>query len=93
MFPTLPSGRVDYASHLHPNVTIWGDGDKKTALIDLRDLGRYVAKIVTDERTLNKYVFCYGQLLSQEEVFRKLEELSGEVIERKYVSGATFLLN
>jgi hypothetical protein len=57
----------------------------KTALTDLRDIGPYVAKIIMDVRTVNKYVFCYGELLSQEELFAKMEELSGENIERKYV--------
>jgi hypothetical protein len=84
-FPTLPSGRVDYASLIIPNVTIFGDANMKTAVTDLRDIGPYVAKIVTDDRTANKYVFCYGEQLSQEEAFSKLEELSGEKIERQYV--------
>lgn len=69
-----------------PNVTIVGNADMKTALTDLRDVGPYVAKIITDDRTANKYVFCYGELLSQEEVFAKLEEISREKIERQYVS-------
>lgn len=56
-----------------------------TALTDLRDIGSYVAKIIIDDRTVNQYVFCYGELLSQEEVFAKMEKLSGEKIERKYV--------
>jgi hypothetical protein len=84
-FPTIPSGRVDYASLLVPNVTILGDGKMKTALTDLRDIGPYVATVITDDRTLNKYVFCYGELLSQEEVFVKMEELSGEEIKTQYV--------
>jgi uncharacterized protein YbjT (DUF2867 family) len=76
---------VDYASLLIPNVTILGDGNMKTALTDLRDIGPYVARIIIDDRTVNKYVFCYGQLLSQKDVFARLEELSGEKIERQYV--------
>ena len=84
-FPTLLSGRVDYASLVVPNVTISGDGNLKTALTDLRDIGPYVATIITDSRTVNKYVFCYGDLLSQEEIFAMLESLSGEPIERQYV--------
>lgn len=66
-------------------MTILGDGNIKTTLTDLRDIGPYVAKIITDDRTVNKYVFCYGELLSQEEIFAKMEELSGEKIERQYV--------
>jgi hypothetical protein len=37
----------------------------------LRDVGPYVAKIVMDDRTMNKYVFCYGELLSQEEILER----------------------
>jgi hypothetical protein len=91
-FPTLPSGRVDYASLLFPNTTIFGDPNMKTAFTDLHDIGPYVAKIVVDDRTINKYVFCYGELLSQEDVFVKMEELSGEKIERKYVRFPTISL-
>ena len=42
-------------------------------------------KIITDDRAVNKYILCYGQLLSQKEMFAKLEELSGEKIESQYV--------
>lgn len=66
-------------------MTISGDGNIKTALTDLRDIGPYVGRVISDDRTLNKYVFCYGELLSQEEVFARLEELSGETINREYV--------
>ena len=76
---------MDYASLLIPNTTIFGDKNIKTALTDLRDIGPYVAKCINDTRTLNKYVFCYGDLLSQDELFAKMEELSGETIERDYV--------
>jgi hypothetical protein len=84
-FPTLPSRRVDYASFLKPNVKISGDRNMKTAITDFRDIGPYVAKIITDDRTVKKFVLCYGELLSQEEIFAKMEELSEEKIERQYV--------
>jgi hypothetical protein len=34
---------------------------------------------------VKKFVLCYGELLSQEEIFAKMEELSEEKIERQYV--------
>jgi hypothetical protein len=76
---------VDYASLLVPFVTIFGDGNLKTGSTDIRDIGPYVAKIIADDRTLNKYVFCYGEVSSQEAEFAKMEELSGEKIQRRYV--------
>jgi uncharacterized protein YbjT (DUF2867 family) len=84
-FPTLPSGKVDYAMPM-PNTTIFGEDKHATAITDLRDIGRYVAKIIADERTLNQYVFCYGEVLFQKETFGILEELSGEKVEKTYVS-------
>ncbi len=53
----------------------------------MRDVGRYVARIIADERTLNKYVFAYGQVSSQNEDVALMERLSGEKIEAVRVSG------
>lgn len=55
-------------------------------MTDLRDVGRYVARIVADPRTLNKIVFAYSELATQNQVYNLLEELSGETIERHNVS-------
>jgi hypothetical protein len=83
-FPRIPSGKIDYAS-LVPNNEIVGDGNTPNALTDLRDIGRYVAKIIVDDRTLNKMVFTYNTVLSPNQVFDLLEKISGEKIERQYV--------
>ncbi|KGO57818.1 Glutathione S-transferase, N-terminal [Penicillium expansum] len=79
-FPIVPSGRVDYASAF-PNNTIHGDGTVPNILTDLRDIGRFVACIICDDRTLNKYVYTYGDVLSENEIYRIAEDLSGEKIE------------
>jgi hypothetical protein len=76
---------VNYASFLKPNVKISGDRNMKAAVTDLCDIRPYVAKIITDDRFVNKFVLCYGELLSQEEIFAKMEELSGGKNERQYV--------
>ncbi|KAF8146499.1 hypothetical protein K438DRAFT_1780877 [Mycena galopus ATCC 62051] len=85
-FPTLPSGRVNYASLFKSKTTIHNGGSVPTMLTDLRDIGRFVALIVKDARTLNKFIFTYGDLLSENEIFEIIEAMSGEKIERKYVS-------
>ncbi|KAJ7137577.1 hypothetical protein C8R43DRAFT_1019729 [Mycena crocata] len=85
-FPTVPSGRVDYASLAKPNVEIHAGGTAPTMLTDFRDIGRYVALIIKDDRTLNKSVVTYSDVLSENEIFTLMEELSGEKIERKQVS-------
>ncbi|KAJ7186664.1 isoflavone reductase family protein [Mycena filopes] len=87
-FPTLPSGRTDYAALVKPNVTIHNDGKSPTILIDLSDIGPFVARIIKDPRTLNKFVLAYGDVLSENEIFEIMERLSGEKVEREYVSRA-----
>ena len=84
-FPALPSGKIDYALSL-PVEEIYGSGEQKSALTDLRDVGRYVARIIQDERTVNKYVFCYNELHSQLDTIAILEKLSGETVPRNFVS-------
>lgn len=88
-FPALPSGKIDYAVSF-PNQYIPGDGNTPSALTDLRDVGKYVARIIKDERTLNKMVFAYYELRSQNKICDALEQLSGEKIPRRYTSAETF---
>lgn len=83
--PSLPSGKIDYVVPRGQD-TIWGDGEKKTIVTDGGDVGKLVAKIIVDERTLNKYVVCCGDVLSQHEILDIMEKASGEKIEKRYVS-------
>jgi len=39
-----------------------------TAVTDLRDIGKFVAKILLDDRTIGNYVFIWGEELSQNEI-------------------------
>lgn len=82
--PRLPSGRINYAV-IMPKDTIAGDGNQVSARTDLRDIGRYVARIIADSRTLNKYVFAYNELWSQNQIYELLERLSGEKLDRVMV--------
>lgn len=84
--PRIPSGRLDYAIlSMLTNQKIALDGNVPSALTDLRDIGRYVARIITDARALNKKVFAYSEVFTQNQVYNLVEELSGETLERKYV--------
>lgn len=67
------------------NDEIIGDGTTPSAITDLRDIGRYVARIIADPRTVNKMVFAYNTVMTPHEIYSMLEKLSGEKIERKYV--------
>ena len=64
-FPALPSGKIDYAMLRKGDTNMIGNGDVKTGITDLRDVGRYVALIINDERTLNRFVFSFSEVLSQ----------------------------
>ncbi|KAK3114883.1 hypothetical protein LTR53_006341 [Teratosphaeriaceae sp. CCFEE 6253] len=87
-FPELPSGRIDYAVGI-PGQRLPGDGNVPNAITDLRDIGRYVAKIIVDDRTLNKYVFVFNELHTPNEICDLLEKLSGEKLPRNYVDKET----
>ncbi|KAJ5975798.1 hypothetical protein N7481_009505 [Penicillium waksmanii] len=84
-YPYLPSGKLDYAQ-IFPVKDIHGDGEAPNILTDLRDIGRFVARIIRDDRTLNKYVYTSGDVLSENEIFRIAKELSGEELEPIVVS-------
>jgi hypothetical protein len=93
-YPRLPSGVVDYAM-LIKDALIYGDGNAHTLLTDKRDIGRFVARIIKDERTMNRRVFTHSDVLSQNEIWAMMEQKSGEKIERVTVSkdGAMLLQN
>ncbi|CAH0023711.1 unnamed protein product, partial [Clonostachys rhizophaga] len=88
--PKLPSGKIDYAVTFGMS-RIVEDGRQATCITDLRDIGRYVALVIVDERTINKYVFAYNELESQESIFRQLEAASGEKIPRIHTTNEEVL--
>lgn len=87
-YPRLVSGRVDYAM-TSGNDEIIGDGNMPTALTDLRDIGRYMALIINDPRTLNKKILAYNLVSTQNQIYSLMEEISEEKIDRNYVSEET----
>lgn len=59
---------------------IYGTGEVKTAVIARSDIGKFVAEIIGDERTLNRYVFCWGDEKTQNEMRETARaELGGEL--------------
>ena len=89
-WPRVPSGKLDYAV-LIPGNDVYGSGDIKTLLIDKRDIGVYVTKIIKDERTLNKRVLAHGEELSQKEIIDIVEKATGEKIKTNHVSSVAIL--
>jgi hypothetical protein len=57
-FPHLPSGKIDDFTFPKMYSKMRGDGTALNLITDLRDVGDFVARIVGDGRTLNKYVFA-----------------------------------
>ncbi|KAE9368234.1 isoflavone reductase family protein [Stipitochalara longipes BDJ] len=84
-FPPLPSGRNANVMFPGMQVPLHGDGEAPNLLIDIRDIGSFVARIIDDERALNKYVYCWGDLLNENQIYDVMEEVSGEKLERVYV--------
>jgi hypothetical protein len=63
-----------------PDYEIAGSGGVPSALTDLRDVGRFVAEIIGDDRTRNKFVLVYGEMWTQNQ-----EKVSGETVLRQHV--------
>lgn len=84
--PKVPSGRSDDAHMIYIDHRIVGDGNQKFGLIDLAYIGKYVAQIVSDPRTLNKRVFAYTEALSMNEMWDTMAKASGETPAKDYVS-------
>ncbi|KAL2831456.1 hypothetical protein BDW59DRAFT_140190 [Aspergillus cavernicola] len=75
--PAIPSGRFDYAL-VAPQNNLLDSGDVPSALTDVRDVGVYVAKIISDPQTLNKKVFAFTETRTQNEILALVEKLTSE---------------
>ncbi|KAB8255018.1 isoflavone reductase family protein [Aspergillus pseudonomiae] len=74
--PKVPSGKSDKAHVPHIDHRIVEDGNQKFALTDIADVGKYVAQIVADPRTINKHVFAYTKVLSMHEIWDNMAIVS-----------------
>ncbi|KAF4871422.1 Isoflavone reductase-like protein TP7 [Colletotrichum siamense] len=86
--PEVPSGKTDHAIALPDFLRnlVPGDGTMKTYVIDNEDVGRFVARIIVDSRTVNKRVMAAGASMSFNEMFAIAEKLTGDTVTRKHVS-------
>ncbi|KAM6517834.1 hypothetical protein FSOLCH5_006603 [Fusarium solani] len=85
--PRIPSGRLDYALPVYNSEPRLGlDGNVPSALADIGDIGRYVARIISDPRTLNKKVYVYNEVYTRNQVYDLVEKLGGESLEREYIT-------
>jgi uncharacterized protein YbjT (DUF2867 family) len=87
VLPDVPSGKLDGAYPFPDNI-IYGDGNTKTALTDKDNIGKYVVRVIADPRTLNKLVFAYEALLTQNEIWAAVEKFTNQKIATDYLSKA-----
>lgn len=84
--PIIDPAKEPYPGLAELSKTIFGTGNVKSATTDYRDIGKYVARIISDDRTLNKYVFCWGDEYTQNEIFTLAEHVVGRPIHTKTVT-------
>ena len=64
----------------------------KFALTDMLDIGKYVAQIVADPRTINRRILAYTEILSMNEIWEVMAKASGEEPPKEYVWKHTYIL-
>lgn len=84
--PKIPSGRSDHAHMKYIDHRIVEDGNQGFALTDMADVGKYVAQIIGDDRTLNRRVLAYTEVLSMNGIWGTMVTISGEEPPKDYVS-------
>lgn len=83
--PRVPSGKFDKAIFMPIN-ELYAGGMRPNMLTDARDAGAITVKMIKDERTMNKRVIAYGEVLSQNEIHKIIEDKTGETLELTQVA-------
>ncbi|EIN05616.1 NAD(P)-binding protein [Punctularia strigosozonata HHB-11173 SS5] len=79
--PFPSSVKSDFVAGL--SLEFCGEGDKKNAITDLNGIGKFVARIVEDECTLNQYVFVWGEERTEAECWAIAQRAAGEDFESR----------
>ncbi|KAF8646021.1 hypothetical protein AX16_007446 [Volvariella volvacea WC 439] len=61
--------------------TSFNGGTAKAAFVDMREIGKFAARIISDDRTLNRYVFVWGDEIVQNELLELTQKYSGKPLE------------
>ncbi|KAM0266633.1 hypothetical protein ACHAPA_006683 [Fusarium lateritium] len=83
--PRVPSGKLDQGLTF-PNNNVIAGGDIPSALVNVHDVGKYVAAIINDPRTINKKVLANTETKTQNEIHALVEKVTGEKPERTEMS-------
>ncbi|KAH7494861.1 hypothetical protein FOMA001_g69 [Fusarium oxysporum f. sp. matthiolae] len=81
----VPSGKLDHGLGF-PNNNIIAGGNTPSALLNILDVGKYVAAIIDDPRTINKKVLANTEAKTQNEVHELVDKVTDEKPERTEVS-------
>ena len=65
-----------------------GNGSARLAITDIWDVGRYIARIIADPRTLNKSVFAYAEVQNLNGLYDVWDVIEGQKVTRNYVRTA-----
>ena len=77
---------MDYAAIFPNSSIIYAGGTAENILTDKRDVGRFVARIIKDERTLNQKVVTVGDSLTQNQIWDIVERAADEKPPKTHVS-------
>jgi hypothetical protein len=77
---------MDYAATFPNTNIIYAGGTAENILTDKRDIGRFVARIIKDERTLNQKVVTVGDSLTQNQIWDIVERAGDEKVPKTHVS-------
>ena len=77
---------MDYAATFPDTNIIYAGGTAENILTDKRDIGRFVARIIKDERTLNQKVVTVGGSLTQNQIWDIVERAGDEKVPKTHVS-------
>uniref|UniRef100_A0A0D2Y3L9 NmrA-like domain-containing protein n=1 Tax=Fusarium oxysporum (strain Fo5176) TaxID=660025 RepID=A0A0D2Y3L9_FUSOF len=81
----VPSGKLDHGLGF-PNNNIIAGGNTPSALLNILDVGKYVAAIIDDPRTINKKVLANTEAKTQNEVHELVDKVTDEKPERTELS-------
>ena len=76
--PTVPSGRFDKAIFMPTANQVFSDGAKPSMHIDARDIGRITVEVLKHPGSLNKRIIAYGEVMSQNETHKLIEDKAEE---------------
>ncbi|TDL15979.1 NAD-binding protein [Rickenella mellea] len=86
MLPPADKSKEFYPGHIEGFTKLYDEGNVKNAFTDIRDIGTFVARIIDDPRTLNRYVFIWGEEVTKRQIIDIMEKARGTKIETTTVS-------